>query len=123
MANQVVWFDIPVKNLERAMQFYAAVLDVKVDKQVHGTFAIATFPHEGNDVGGCLAPADEENKPSEVGPLLYLRAEGRLDAAVTAAGANGGKVVKPKHPIGPYGFRAVVIDSEGNRVALHSTVE
>ena len=36
--------------------------------------------------------------------------------------ANGGEVMQPKHQIGPYGYRAVVIDSEGNRIALHSTV-
>jgi hypothetical protein len=41
----------------------------------------------------------------------------RADAAVVP---NGGKVLQPKHPIGPHGFRAVILDSEGNRVALHS---
>ena len=54
------------------------------------------------------------------GPLLYLNANGRLDQAVAAAAANGGKVVEPKHQIGPHGYRAIVLDSEGNRIALHS---
>jgi predicted enzyme related to lactoylglutathione lyase len=52
--------------------------------------------------------------------MIYLNANGRLDDAIAAVMANGGKVIKPKHPIGPFGFRAVIIDSEGNRVALHS---
>jgi hypothetical protein len=52
--------------------------------------------------------------------LIYLNCDGRLDAAIAAVEANGGKVLKPKHPIGPYGFRAVILDSEGNRLALHS---
>jgi predicted enzyme related to lactoylglutathione lyase len=52
--------------------------------------------------------------------LLYFNCQGRLDEAVAAVGPNGGKVLQPKHPIGPYGFRAVVLDSEGNRIALHS---
>jgi predicted enzyme related to lactoylglutathione lyase len=43
-----------------------------------------------------------------------------LDEAIAAVEPNGGKIVEPKHPIGPFGFRAVIIDSEGNRVALHS---
>jgi predicted enzyme related to lactoylglutathione lyase len=52
--------------------------------------------------------------------MIYLNANGRLDEAIGAVASNGGKILKPKHPIGPFGFRAVVIDSEGNRVALHS---
>jgi predicted enzyme related to lactoylglutathione lyase len=52
--------------------------------------------------------------------LIYLNAQGRLDDAVSAVESNGGKVLLPAHPIGPHGFRAVVLDSEGNRVALHS---
>jgi predicted enzyme related to lactoylglutathione lyase len=51
---------------------------------------------------------------------MYLNAQGRLDEAVAAVAPNGGKVLKPKHNIGPYGFRAIVLDSEGNRIALHS---
>ncbi|PYM12728.1 MAG: hypothetical protein DME18_10640 [Verrucomicrobia bacterium] len=62
----------------------------------------------------------EDNKPSEHGPLVYLSVEGRLDDAVRAVQKGGGKVLKDKHPIGPYGFRAVIRDSEGNRIALHS---
>jgi hypothetical protein len=42
------------------------------------------------------------------------------DQAEKAAAKNGGKVLQPKHPIGPYGFRSVILDSEGNRIALHS---
>jgi len=43
-----------------------------------------------------------------------------LEEAVALVEANGGKIVQPVHPIGPYGFRAIVLDSEGNRIALHS---
>jgi hypothetical protein len=59
-------------------------------------------------------------EPSQHGPLLYFNCQGRLDEAVAAVEPNAGKVLQPKHPIGPYGFRAVVLDSEGNRIALHS---
>jgi predicted enzyme related to lactoylglutathione lyase len=52
--------------------------------------------------------------------LLYFNCEGRLDQAIAAVEPNGGKIVQPRHQIGPYGFRAVVLDSEGNRIALHS---
>jgi predicted enzyme related to lactoylglutathione lyase len=52
--------------------------------------------------------------------MVYLNANGRLEDALAGVAINGGRVVQPKHPIGPFGFRAIIIDSEGNRVALHS---
>jgi predicted enzyme related to lactoylglutathione lyase len=52
--------------------------------------------------------------------MVYLNANGRLDAALAQVTSHGGTIVQPKHQIGPFGFRAVVLDSEGNRIALHS---
>jgi predicted enzyme related to lactoylglutathione lyase len=63
---------------------------------------------------------NKDHAPSTQGPLIYLNCAGRLEAAETAVVPNGGKVLEPGHQIGPYGHRAVVLDSEGNRVALHS---
>lgn len=119
MANQIVWVDIPVLDVDRAIGFYSAVLGAPVKKQEFGGCAMGLLPHEGNDVGGCLA-ANKDEKPSGHGPLLYLNAQGRLDQAVAAVVPNGGQVLQPRHAIGPYGFRAIILDSEGNRVALHS---
>ncbi len=119
MANQVVWVDIPVVDLDRAIRFYSAVLGAPVKREDFPGMSIGLLPHEGQDVGGCLHKSDDV-KPSDQGPLIYLNAQGRLDQAVAAVPANGGKVLKPRHQIGPYGFRAVILDSEGNRVALHS---
>jgi len=59
-------------------------------------------------------------KPSESGPLLYLNMHNRLDEALDAVEEHGGRVLSGKHSIGSFGFRAIVLDSEGNRVALHS---
>ncbi len=119
MANQIVWCDIPVVNLDRAIGFYSAVLGAEVKKQEMPGMQMGVLPHEGDDVGGCLYQNPEE-KPSANGPLLYLNCQGRLDQAIAAVAPNGGKVLKPKHAIGPYGFRALIQDSEGNRMALHS---
>jgi|SRR5271168_4347768 len=118
-ANQFVWCDIPVANLDRAIKFYSAVIGKPVSKQSFPGMTFGMLPHSENGVGGCLVEM-EDRKPSKDGPLLYLNAEGRLDDAITAVTANGGKITKPKHPIGPYGFRAVFEDTEGNRIALHS---
>jgi uncharacterized protein len=119
VANQVVWVDIPVKDLDRAIGFYSAVLGSPVKKQEYPGMAIGLLPGSDPDVSGCLYMKDGEN-PSDHGLLVYLNAQGRLDEAVAEVEPNGGKVLQPKHPIGPYGFRAIILDSEGNRIALHS---
>jgi predicted enzyme related to lactoylglutathione lyase len=119
VANQIVWVDIPVLDLDRAIGFYSAVLGRTVNKQEYPGMSIGLLPGEDPDVSGCLYTGGG-NQPSTHGPLVYLNAQGRLDEAVAAVEANGGKVVQPKHQIGPHGYRAVIVDSEGNQVALHS---
>jgi predicted enzyme related to lactoylglutathione lyase len=119
MAHQVVWFDLPALDLDRAIAFYSAVLGTAVRKQEFPGMAIGVLPHGDGDVSGCLYQT-ESNPPSDHGPLLYLNCQGRLDAAIAAAEASGGKVLEGKQSIGPYGWRAIILDSEGNRIALHS---
>ena len=119
MANSVVWLDIPVLDLERSIKFYSAVLGMTVKHEKFPGGELGVFHHAGNDVGGCLVKS-EHDKPGASGPLVYLNAQGRLDQAIAAVTECGGKILQPKHAIGPHGFRAVVLDSEGNRVALHS---
>ncbi len=116
MANRIVWFDIPVSDLDRAIRFYSAVLDIEIKEEFPG---VAVMAHGANEIPGCLYKTDE-NQVSDSGLLLYFNVNGRLDAAVDAATENGGSVREPKHEIGQFGFRANVIDSEGNRIALHS---
>jgi predicted enzyme related to lactoylglutathione lyase len=120
MSNTFVWVDIPVVDLDRAIAFYGAVTGQPVDRVGGPGFTFGLFKHEGNSVGGCLVEASEAMTPSLTGPLVYLDAGGRLDAAVAAVESRGGKVIKARHSIAPNGFRAIVVDSEGNRVALHS---
>ena len=120
MANQIVWFDVPVTDLDRAIRFYTAVLGGPVHKEDVQGIKFAVLPHKENEVSGCLTPGSEDSKPSLHGPLLYFNCQGRLDQALGAVESNGGKILQAKHPIGAYGFRATVLDSEGNRIALHS---
>ena len=119
MANQIVWGDIPVLDLDRAIRFYSVVLGAVVKKQEFPGTSIGILPHDEGEVGGCLFMSASE-KPVDQGVLVYLNCNGRLDAAIDAVASNGGKVTQPKHAIEPFGFRAVILDSEGNRVALHS---
>ena len=81
--------------------------------------AIAALPHSEGSIGGSLVQ-NMDAKPSESGPLLYLNTNGRIDDALQAVEKYGGRIVAEKHSIAPFGFRAVVVDCEGNRIALHS---
>ena len=125
-ANTLCWTDIPVINLDRAIKFYSAVLGQAVSKQSFEQLEYGLLPHEEQNASGCLCVGSDSmgigNKPSQYGPLIYLSVEGRLDQAVKAVKANGGKVLQEKHQIGPHGFRALILDSEDNRMALHSSL-
>jgi predicted enzyme related to lactoylglutathione lyase len=115
-----VWFDIPVRDLNRAIDFYTAILGVRVDKHTFGNSSLAVIEHkEGN--GGCLVP--EQAEIAAGGILLYLNVDGRIRDAIAKVVPKGGTVVEEIHSIAPHGFRAIVLDSEGNRVALHSKTD
>jgi predicted enzyme related to lactoylglutathione lyase len=124
-ADTLCWTDIPVTNLDRAIKFYSAVLGRGVSKQSFDQFQYGLLPHEEQNASGCLCAGSDSmgvsNKPSQNGPLIYLSVEGRLDDAIQAVEPNGGKLLQSKEQIGEHGFRALILDSEGNRIALHSS--
>jgi predicted enzyme related to lactoylglutathione lyase len=124
-ADTLCWTDIPVTNLDRAIKFYSAILGKEVRKMSETGFEYGLLPHEEQNASGCLCvdgdSVGNKNEPSETGPLIYLSVEGRLNEAVKAARVNGGKVLQERQQIGPHGVRAIIIDSEGNRLALHSS--
>ena len=124
-ADTLCWTDIPVTNLDRAIKFYSALLGKEVRKMSETGFEYGLLPHEEQNASGCLCVGGDsvgnKNEPSETGPLIYLSVEGRLNEAVKTVKANGGKVLNEKQQIGPHGFRAIIVDSEGNRLALHSS--
>ena len=124
-ADTLCWTDIPVTNLDRAIKFYSAVLGNEVRRMSEAGFEYGLLPHEEQNASGCLCVGGDsmgdENQPSDTGPLIYLSVEGRFNDAVKAARSNGGKVLQEKQRIGLHGFRAIIVDSEGNRVALHSS--
>lgn len=117
--DRVVWFDLPVADLERASHFYAAVLGIEVSPAKAGSFYFAVLAHGANGNGGCLIPNAKE--VSAVGILAYMNVDGRIRDAVAQVQKHGGRVLTVIESIGPHGFRAIVLDSEGNRIALHSS--
>lgn len=114
------WFEIPVSDMERAKAFYETVFGMSIHVMELGpNFQMGIFPHK--DVGCSLVFNPEFYKPSADGVLVYLNANPDLQSAYDKVEAAGGKVLIPKKQISPeHGFMAVFLDSEGNRLSLHS---
>ena len=107
--NRVVWFDVPVADLDRAIKFYGAVLAINVSKESFDGVSFAVLEH-GPGNGGCLVPGAGEVSSTQ-GILVYFNVDRRIRDAVAKTESNGGRVVQPIHGIGPHGFRAIVLDS------------
>lgn len=116
--HTLVWLDIPVENLDRAMTFYSQVLDWSL-VDYRPAQPMAVFHSRGGAVSAALMKT-EDTPPAIGGPLPYFNCAGRLKLAVSHVRANGGRVVRDIHGMEPFGHRAIVVDSEGNRIALHS---
>jgi len=121
MANALNWFEIPAKNFARAKSFYENVLDIRIAEMPHPAFRYGMFPadYEKGEVGGGLVEG-EGFEPSEKGSVIYLNGGEDLAAPLSRVEKAGGKIVLPKTSIGANGFMAHIVDTEGNRIALHS---
>jgi hypothetical protein len=125
MKNNVVgWFEVPVENMERAIKFYETVFAFKLDRNKMGPLDMAWFPwvSEGLGSGGSLVHFPAAYKPSTDGVLVYFTAQsGDLANELSRIEPAGGQVLQGKTQISEeHGYMALFIDSEGNRVALHS---
>jgi imidazolonepropionase-like amidohydrolase/predicted enzyme related to lactoylglutathione lyase len=119
-SNPVSWFEIPVTDMPRAKAFYEDVLNVKLQPLHFGPLEMAIFPMRPGTPGatGALMKG-EAFQPSQQGVQIYFTTpdvDGTLERVQTLAG----KVVLPKTRIGPLGFIASFVDSEGNRIGLRS---
>jgi len=113
------WFEIPVTDFDRAQQFYETVFDTQLEVNDFGPIKMGVFPH--TDVGCAICKNDEFYQPSSSGTIIYMDANPDLQVALDKIEDAGGKIIMGKKQISPdHGFMAVFIDSEGNRLALHS---
>jgi predicted enzyme related to lactoylglutathione lyase len=114
----LTWFEIPTVDFERARRFYETIFEapLKVVEDIQGR--VAVFPHERPGVGGAL---EEGGKPSSHGTLIYLNADGHFDRTLALVESAGGRIETPKTPLPPgMGWIARIVDTEGNRVGLHT---
>jgi hypothetical protein len=118
--NPVGWFEIPVIDMERAKGFYEYVFSMKLEEHQMGSDCMAWFPMKDGVDGATGSLIEGEGyTPSLEGVLIYFTAPD-IDAALSRAKEKGGAVIAEKFSIGEYGFVALIQDSEGNRVGLHS---
>jgi uncharacterized protein len=119
--NAITWFEIPASNLNRASEFYGKVIGHSLVRETMGPHELAVFPYErATGIGGCIMAVDYL-KPSDSGNIIYLSVRDTIDAALTRAQQAGGRVALGKTALpGDMGHYAHIIDSEGNRVGLHS---
>ncbi len=122
--NVISWFEIPVKNFDRAKKFYETVLEIEIivmpsmpDKPMK--YGMFPFDMEGGGVGGGLSQM-EGFEPSTKGSLVYLNGGDDLNNPLSKIEEAGGKILLSKTSIGENGFMAYFMDTEGNKVAFHS---
>jgi len=119
MSNALNWFEIPASNIQRAAKFYSTILGVElsVSEPMPG-FKMAMLMVE--DGVGFGIVQGEGYTPSAEGTVVYLNGGEDLAVALGKVEAAGGKILVPKTDIGENGFMAYFLDTEGNKVGLHS---
>jgi len=121
--NIVGWFEIPVLDMDRTVRFYETVFEIKLDRRQLGPLEMAWFPWVEGGMGssGSLVRS-EFHKPSDEGVRIYFTAfSGDVAVEAGRVAAAGGEVLMPRTQISEdIGYMAMVRDTEGNRICLHS---
>ena len=125
MQNAISWFEIPATDLDRATKFYEAIFAVRLNPLDLDNIKMRMFPvanPTADHVGGAVVDSGGFHKPSATdGPLIYLNGNPDVQIILDRVEEAGGKIMVPKTEISPeYGYMAVIVDSEGNRIGLHS---
>lgn len=122
MKTAIAWFEIPVVDFDRAKKFYSTVIGEELTdyEMPDPNMLYSVFPYEeGNGIGGALLKMEGCN-PSADGVTIYLDGGDDLSPSLARAEKAGAQIIFPKTDIGENGFMAQFIDTEGNRIALHS---
>lgn len=118
----VGWFEIPVNDMKRAMNFYEKVFDCQLERHQMDEFDMAWFPwdHEKGGAGGSLVHNEEFYQTGDKGVQVYFSSED-VNIELKRVDTAGGEVLQGKTLIREdIGYMALFVDTEGNRIALHS---
>ena len=119
MVNAITWFELPAADFDRAVTFYDSILATPLQRGEFFGHPHGFFPSDKTGVGGAVV-LDPRLKPADTGTVVYLDCNGKLDDVIGRVEASGRKVLLPKTHIGDPGYIALVRDTEGNTVGLHS---
>ncbi len=123
MKNAINWFEIAVSDYDRAKKFYSEILGAPVTDHPMPDptmkYGLLPYDQENQGVGGAILEY-EMAKPSADGTVVYLNGGEDLSTPLAKIEPAGGEIIMPKTAIGEAGFMAHFIDTEGNRIALHS---
>lgn len=122
--NAISWFEIPATDLDRATKFYEAIFETSLVPLDLPEMKMRMFPVEDmmTGIGGALVHSPDFFKSSATeGVLIYLNGNPDVQGVLDRVEKAGGTIALPKTLISPeYGFMALIIDTEGNRIGLHS---
>jgi uncharacterized protein len=119
--DAISWFEIPVRDLNRAQRFYETVLARPLKRETMGDERMAVFPADEGRAKGCIHLSSKPVEPSAAGTRVYLDCSPSLDAALDRVRGAGGRITTPKVALPPgMGYFAHVTDTEGNVVGLHA---
>ena len=119
LKHYINWFEIPAYNFERAVSFFNQIYSITMESTQINGYTMAFFP-ANKGIGGAVL-AGEGCTPNTTGPLLYLNGGKDLNVVLSKIEAAGGRVIMEKTLIDEaVGYFALFMDTEGNRLALHS---
>lgn len=120
MKSFISIFEIPATDISRAVDFYQAILDIPIEKMEFPEMQMGIFPYEGQMVTGVIMKA-EGYIPSSNGVTIYLNGGDNLETILNKVAQNGGEIIVPKSlHADESGYYAIFLDSEGNKMGLHS---
>ena len=125
LGNALNWFEIPVTEFERAKKFYETIFNYQMPESQMGParMGFLLYDFQAQKVGGAIVHHPAFYTPQANGTLVYLNCQPDLQPVLDRVENAGGKILQLKKQISPdqqLGFWALILDTEGNRVALHS---
>ncbi len=121
MKNVVSIIEIPASDFPRAVAFYQTILNLVIQEVDMAGTQMGVLPNEAGTVNVVLVKGSDYN-PTTEGAVIYLNAGSDLQPMLDKVAQNGGTVILPKTEISPeMGFFALFIDTEGNKLGLHSS--
>lgn len=120
MKSYISIFEIPTTDFSRAVKFYQSILDVKIDEMDMQGTQMGLLPGDGKSAAGVIIKGDGYT-PSADGVVIYLNGGDNLQNTLDKVEVNGGQIIVPKTLIDEEnGYFAMFLDTEGNRLGLHS---